>query len=233
MGKIHSFESCGMIDGPGIRFITFFQGCPLRCQYCHNPDTWKLSEGKEYTSDEVLAEILKYERFIKRGGVTISGGEPLMQKDFLLEILKKCKSKNIHTAVDTSGYVKNIDEYKDVIDNTDLFLLDIKSIDENIYEDLTGVKLEYTKKFLEYLKDINKKVWIRYVLVPGLTDNIEHIRALKEYLNTFTNIEKIEVLPFHKLGEYKWEELGYKYNLENTEAPNIELVKEVKDILEK
>lgn len=233
-GRIHSYESCGTVDGPGIRFLVFTQGCSLRCQYCHNPDTWKLKDGKEVTSDEVFNEIKKYKSYMKfsNGGVTISGGDPLLQIDFIKDILKKCKDENIHTAIDTSGYAP-LDKIKEIIDYTDLFLLDIKAFDKDIFKEITGVYNDFTLKLAKYLSEINKPVWIRYVLVPGLSDNLEDINNLAKFISSLSNVEKFEILPFHKMGEYKWEELNYEYKLKNTPSPSEKLLKKVKSIFEK
>lgn len=222
-GRIHSIETCGTVDGPGIRFVIFMQGCPLRCKYCHNPDTWKLGDGEEKTVEELISEIKKYKSYMKfsGGGVTVTGGEPLLQGKFIKELFKKCKEENIHTAVDTSGYIFN-DITKEVLDYTDLVLLDIKSYNKKSYKYITGVELDPTLNFMEYLGKINKPVWIRYVLVPGLSDNEESIKGLSLYLSNFRNVDKIELLPFHKMGEFKWKELGYDYELSNTEEPTKE-----------
>lgn len=216
-GKIHSIETCGTVDGPGIRFIIFFQGCPLRCQYCHNPDTWNIENGKEITITELMGEIIKYKSYMRfsGGGITASGGEPLMQASFVAELFRACKRQGIHTALDTSGFV-NLVVAKEVLDYTDLVLLDIKSYHPQVYQDLTGVPLDPTLRFAEYLNTIQKPVWIRYVLVPNLTDDPVYLDQLASYLSNMKNVQKIEVLPFHKMGEYKWEELGYSYQLSHT-----------------
>ncbi|GKX28722.1 pyruvate formate-lyase-activating enzyme [Vallitalea longa] len=222
-GRIHSIETCGTVDGPGIRFVIFMQGCPLRCKYCHNPDTWKLGDGQEKTVDELISEIKKYKSYMKfsGGGVTVTGGEPLLQGKFIKELFKRCKEEGIHTAVDTSGYLFN-DTTKEVLDYTDLVLLDIKCYDSKRYKHITGVELEPTLKFMDYLGKLNKPVWIRYVLVPGLSDNEDYVKNLSIYLSKFSNIEKIEILPFHKMGEFKWKELGYDYELSDTKEPTKE-----------
>jgi pyruvate formate lyase activating enzyme len=222
-GRIHSIESCGTVDGPGIRFVIFLQGCPLRCQYCHNPDTWKLADGKLMDVDTVMQEVVKYKSYMRftGGGITITGGEPLVQADFVLELLKACKAEGINTAIDTSGYLFN-DKIKEILDYTDLVLLDIKHYDALMYKTITGVDLQPTLNFMDYLGQINKDVWIRYVLVPGLSDQVESITALSKYLGQFKNIKKIELLPFHKMGEYKWEELGIKYQLTDVSEPSKE-----------
>lgn len=233
-GRIHSMESCGTVDGPGIRFIVFTQGCPLRCQYCHNPDTWKMNDGTEITVDELIDEIVKYKSYMKfsGGGVTVSGGEPLLQPQFIKELFRRCQENGIHTALDTSGYVK-LDIAKEVLEYTNLVLLDIKSYDPKVFQELTGVSNEPTLRLAQYLNTIHKPVWIRYVLVPHLTDDPALVEGLANFLKDFTNIKRIEVLPFHKMGEYKWKELGYEYKLWDTPTPTEKQVEEAVSIFEK
>ncbi|NLK96760.1 pyruvate formate-lyase-activating protein [Defluviitalea saccharophila] len=233
-GRIHSIETCGTVDGPGIRFVVFTQGCPLRCQYCHNPDTWNIAHGEETTVEELIKEIEKYKSYMKfsGGGVTLTGGEPLMQPKFAKELFRQCKERGIHTALDTSGYIP-LEHAKEVLEYTDLVLLDIKSYDPNIYKDLTGVSNEPTLQMAKYLSDINKPMWVRYVLVPNLTDGPENIEGLASFLSTLNNIEKIELLPFHKMGEYKWEQLGYPYRLKDTPTPSEEAIISAKEIFKK
>lgn len=195
-GYLHSFESFGTKDGPGIRFVVFMQGCPLRCLYCHNPDTWNMSDNRiEMTTDEVFAEIKKVKNFIRTGGVTLSGGEPLLQPGFALKLFKICKEHNIHTAIDTSGIFLN-DRVKEVLEYTDLVLLDIKHINSDKYKELTGASLEPTLKFAEYLATINKPFWLRYVLVPGFTDDKNDLKNLAKYVSRFRNLEKVDILRF-------------------------------------
>ncbi|MCT4544981.1 MAG: pyruvate formate-lyase-activating protein [Vallitalea sp.] len=234
VGKIHSIETCGTVDGPGIRFVIFMQGCPLRCKYCHNPDTRKIGDGEEKTVDELITEIKKYKSYMKfsGGGVTVTGGEPLLQGEFIKELFKSCKEEGIHTAIDTSGYIFN-DTIKEVLEYTDLVLLDIKCYDKDMYKHITGVSIDPTISFMNYLGEINKKVWIRYVLVPGLSDNETHIENLSIYLSGFNNIDKIELLPFHKMGEFKWQELGYTYELSETEPPSKNEIIKAMSILKK
>lgn len=233
-GKIHSVETCGTLDGPGIRYVVFFQGCTLRCQYCHNPDTWKIDEGKEVTVDDLIEDILKYKSFMKfsGGGITASGGEPLLQYEFLKELFKKCREEDIHTAVDTSGCIK-LENVKEAIEYTDLVLLDIKSFDPHRFKKVTGSSLNKTFEFIHYLESINKATWIRYVLVPGLTDDLQEIEELARFLSNKGCIQKVEILPFHKMGEYKWEQLGYEYKLIDTKPPTNELLEKVKEIFSK
>lgn len=234
IGNIHSIESCGTVDGPGIRFVVFMQGCPLRCQYCHNPDTWKVGDGQQMTVTELMAEVVKYKSYMNfsGGGITITGGEPLMQLDFVYDLLQACKAEGIHTAIDTSGYVFN-DRAKKIIDAVDLVLLDIKHADPDQYKFITSGRLEPTLAFLDYLGEIDKPVWIRYVLVPGLSDQPEHIESLAITLSQYSNIERIELLPFHKMGEYKWASLGLTYQLAETPEPSSLQVLEAMAILKK
>ena len=229
-GYIHSFESFGTKDGPGIRFVLFLQGCPLRCLYCHNVDTWDL-KNKKYmlTAEETMHEISKVRGFIKSGGITVSGGEPLLQPEFILELFKLCKKEKIHTAVDTSGYLLN-DRIKEVLELTDLVLLDIKHIDPDKYQALTSVELKPTLEFMEYLSKINKPVWLRYVLVPGYTDNEKDLKAWAKYVSNFKNIERVDILPFHQMASYKWEGLGRSYELKDTPALSKEEVKRAEEI---
>ncbi len=232
-GSIHSIETCGTVDGPGIRYVIFFQGCPLRCQYCHNPDTWALNQGKTKTVEELITDIKKYKSYINfsRGGVTATGGEPLVQYQFVESLFKQCRKEGIHTALDTSGYIFN-DKIKEVLEYTDLVLLDIKCMNPEQYKYITAVKLDPTIAFMNYLGEINKPVWVRYVLVPGLSDNPDHIHALGHYLSQFSNMERFELLPFHKMGEYKWEELGYDYKLKQTMEPTQQEIDAATAILE-
>jgi len=229
-GYVHSIETAGNVDGPGIRFILFTTGCPLRCQYCHNPDTWHLKNGRHVSVDEVMEEIEKYADFLNDagGGVTISGGEPLFQDKFLANILRRCKGRGIHTALDTSGFLVGR-MTRQMLDDTDLVLLDIKSVDPNTYQRVTGVKLEPTLKFARRLSDIGKPIWLRFVLVPDLTDDFDEVESLAEFAATLKSMERVEVLPFHKMGEHKWEALGLKYKLGDTEPPSDKLVSRVQD----
>lgn len=230
-GKLHSFETCGMVDGPGLRFIVFTQGCPLRCKYCHNPESWKLRDAKyERTPSFVVNEIKKYKSFIQNGGgMTITGGEPFMQPDFIKEIFKGCQKEGIHTCVDTSGYFFN-DKVKEVLEYVDLVLLDIKCIDPDEYFELTKVPLENTLKFAKYLDEIGKPTWIRHVLVPGITDRDDYLEKTADFVATLKNVEKVEILPFHKMGEFKWKERGMDYQLDKVETPTRERVENAKNI---
>ncbi len=214
-GRIHSVETCGTLDGPGLRFVIFTQGCPLRCLYCHNPDCREITGGKEVTVDELITEILKYKNYIKNGGVTVSGGEPTMQPEFVTEIFRQCKKHGLHTALDTSGFV-NLSTAKEILKFTDLVLLDIKSFVKDTYRKVTAQDLEPTLQLARYLNEINKPTWVRFVLVPDLTDADENVQGLADFVATLNNVERVEVLPFHQMGAYKWEELGYDYQLKDT-----------------
>jgi len=222
-GRIHSLESFGTVDGPGIRFVVFLQGCPLRCLYCHNPDTWEVRAGSKYemTASELLEEVLKYKNFIRKGGITVTGGEPLMQAAFLKDFFRLCKTEGIHTALDTSGYIYSPNALE-VLEYTDLVLLDIKSIDPDQYNRLTGVKLTNTLKFLDYLQEHQIDTWIRHVIVPGITDNDEQLRKLAEYLTNYSVIKKVELIPYHTMGVHKYEQLNMKYRLEGLEPLSTE-----------
>lgn len=218
-GRIHSFESFGAVDGPGIRYIVFMQGCHLKCKYCQNRDTWDVSspDSIECTTDEVLNKILKYKNYIKAsdGGVTISGGEPLLQPDFIIELFTKLHEHGISTCIDTSGMFPLTDKIKKVIDVTDIFLLDIKCINDDICTWLTGHSNKLELEFARYISNCGKRLWIRQVLVPGITDKESDLVLLRDFLKTI-NVEKFEFLGYHDLGKYKWEKLGLKYELENT-----------------
>ncbi|MDR9404144.1 MAG: pyruvate formate-lyase-activating protein [Halothece sp. Uz-M2-17] len=232
-GRIHSLESCGTVDGPGIRFVIFTQGCPLRCLYCHNPDCWHVEDGKDVTVEEMITEIQKYRSYMhfSGGGVTITGGEPLMQPQFVSEIFQRCQALGIHTALDTSGYVP-LEAAKPVLKHTDLVLLDLKSFDPEIYRNVTSVTIEPTLKFARYLSESNHPTWIRFVLVPNLTDSMENIRKLAEFIASLHNVEIVEVIPFHQMGAYKWEKLGYYYQLQETQPPTPELIANTIDIFQ-
>ncbi|MFT4221606.1 pyruvate formate-lyase-activating protein [Dysgonomonas sp.] len=228
-GYIHSFETFGTKDGPGIRFVLFTQGCPLRCLYCHNPDTWKTNESKyTLTPEEVFLEIDKVRIFTK-GGITVSGGEPLLQAEFILELFRICKGNGIHTAIDTSGIYLN-DKVKKVLDYTDLVLLDIKHTNPIKYKELTSAPLEPTFKFMEYLASIDKPVWLRYVLVPGYTDDENDLIEWAKYASQFKNIERVDILPFHQMAINKWEQLGIDYKLSKIQPPTQELIEKASSI---
>ena len=228
-GRIHSFETFGTKDGPGIRFVFFMQGCPLRCLYCHNPDTWRPNEAKyELTPQQALDEVIKVKAFVK-GGVTVSGGEPMLQPEFVLELFKLCKTAGIHTAIDTSGFLFN-DKTEEVLSYTDLVLLDIKHINPDKYKELTARPLEPTLNFIEYLAEINKPVWLRYVLVPHFTDNEEDLHEWARYVSQFKNVERVDILPFHQMGIHKWEQIGQEYKLKDINPPSDQELKKAETI---
>ena len=233
-GRIHSFESFGTVDGPGIRFVVFMQGCPLKCKYCHNRDTWNVDKGMLVDVDEVVKKVLREKTFIdsSNGGVTVSGGEPLLQAPFLTELFKKLKELNIHTCIDTAGSLPVSQEIKELLKYTDLVLLDIKHIDDEKAKDLTSMSNKNNLDFAKYLNNIGKPMWIRQVLVPGYTDDKYDLQRLKAFIDTLTNVEKVELLPYHELGKYKWEELGVKYPLEGIKSPSEEDIQVAKNILE-
>lgn len=216
-GRIHSIETMGLVDGPGIRFVAFFQGCDLRCAYCHNPDTWSKRGGKEYSAQELFAKVKRFRPYFERsgGGVTCSGGEPLLQPEFLMEFLKLCKSEGIHTTLDTAGFGKG--NYDEILRHVDLVMLDVKHSNENGYKSLTGMGMDGFKEFSRALENSNAKVWIRHVVVPGITDSKEHIKRVRRIAHGFGNLQKIELLPYHRLGVQKYESMGIEYRLEGVE----------------
>lgn len=228
-GRIHSVETFGAVDGPGIRYIVFFQGCPLRCIYCHNPDTWNKADGKETTSQNVVADILEYKSFIKSGGVTLSGGEPLFQPEFACAILEECRKNGLHTAVDTSGAVP-FEKAKPVIDSCDMLLLDLKAATAELCKKMTGQTNENMLKILQYCESIGKRVWLRHVLVPGYTLQEDELKKAAEILSKFSCIEKVEFLPFHKLGEFKWDELKIPCPTKEIESPEDSEIERAKQI---
>ncbi len=233
IGKIHSFESFGTVDGPGIRFVIFMQGCHLKCKYCHNRDTWNLNCGELIHTDELVSRILKYQNYIKPsgGGVTVSGGEPLLQVDFLIELFTKLKEYDFHLAIDTSGMVELTDKIKKLLSLTDLVLLDIKHIDKEKCKELVGFTNEKELNFAKYLSDNNIKMWIRQVLIPTITDSKDDLLKLKEFISTLKTVEKIELLPYHNSGRFKWEHLGYTYPLSDIRNATSDDINRAKEIL--
>ncbi len=235
LGRIHSFESFGTVDGPGTRFVVFLQGCLFRCKYCHNRDTWDLNEGKLYSVTEMLDEILPYIPFIDAsgGGVTVTGGEPLLQKEFICVLFKLLRQQGIHTCLDTNGYV-NLRDYGKELDKlferTNLVLLDLKQIDNDKHILLTEISNEKPLEFARYLNKINQPTWIRHVVVPGYSDDLEDIKRLADFVAPMKNVEKVELLPYHKLGKHKWESYGESYPLEGVEPPSKEKMRQIKEI---
>lgn len=229
--KIHSIESFGTVDGPGVRFVIFTQGCPLRCSYCHNPDTWNIANGKSVDLNSLMKQIEDVSFFIKKGGVTVSGGEPLLQAKELIPLFQELKNRNIHTCIDTSGFIKRNDDIDQLLSLTDLVLLDIKHIDDAEHKKLTNVSNKNTLSFARYLDEIQKPVWIRHVLVPTINDSTEHLTKLNTFITSLSNVEKIELLPYHDLGVFKWESLKMKYKLSHISPPTQESINHAKNIL--
>ena len=220
-GQIHSIESFGSVDGPGIRFVVFFKGCPMRCKYCHNHDTWEMTGGQEMTVDEIIAGYNRNKSFYKNGGITATGGEPLMQIDFVTELFKKCHQEGIHTCLDTSGITftpNNTDKFDQLIKYTDLVMLDIKHIDPQKHIDLTSQKNDNILAFARYLDNNNIPMWIRHVVVPTITDDEKYLFQLGEFIGSLKNVKALDVLPYHTMGAKKYEALGMKYPLEGIEA---------------
>ena len=222
-GYIHSKESFGTVDGPGIRYVLFMQGCPMRCLYCHNPDTWEIGNGVEITADEVIGEIKNNKAFYAKGGITVSGGEPLLQLEFVTELFKKCRDEDIHTCIDTSGitfkedkdYIEKLDA---LLNYTDLVMLDIKHIEGEQHKALTGHRNENILAFVKHLEDRNVPFWIRHVVVEGCTDKKEDLIKLGEFIGGFKNLKGLDVLPYHTMGVSKYKELGIPYKLEGVPA---------------
>lgn len=230
-GKIHSFQSLGAVDGPGVRFVVFMQGCPYRCVYCHNPDTWNFDGGNEYTAHEVTEKILRYKPYFSSdGGITVSGGEPLCQADFVAELFLKMKENGIHTVLDTTGNAPK-SEYEKVIKHTDLVLCDLKFATEEEYKINSGASLKNTLEFMGYCEEHNVKMWVRHVVVPNITDSKENIENISKILKKYKNIEKVELLPFHKLCIEKYEKLGIDFPLKDTKECSNEKIKELEKYL--
>lgn len=216
-GRISSFQSMGTVDGPGIRNVIFLQGCPLGCIYCHNPETWDKNGGNEITDEEILNKILKYEKYIKKnGGVTVSGGEPLMQAEFVTSLFKKLKERGYHTAIDTSG-IGSLKDAEEVLEYCDLVICDLKFTNNNDFEKYCHGNFETVLKFLRLSERMHKKLWIRQVIVPGINDSEEQVKKLKEIACNYSNLEKIELLPFRKLCTDKYKEMGIEFKAESIE----------------
>ena len=231
--KVHSIESFGTVDGPGIRFVLFLQGCHLECKYCHNRDTWDINGGEYKSVDDIVEKVKEYKNYIipSGGGVTVTGGEPLLQVKFLIEFFERLKKEGINTCIDTTGMVALTEDIKEVLKMTDLVLLDIKHIDDEKCKDLVGKSNKLELEFAKYLSDNNIRMWIRQVLIPGYTDDEKDLIKLKEFINTLHTVEKVQVLPYHSMGKYKWEKLGLKYGLDGVREATTEEVEKAKKIL--
>lgn len=236
VGYVHSLESFGLVDGPGIRFVVFLQGCALRCQFCHNPDTWK-SGGEEWTAEKLFDRVWRYHTYWKNdGGITVSGGEPLLQMNFVTEFFKLAKSKGIHTTIDTAGqpFSDNpewLKKFEELMKVTDLVMLDLKEMNEEGHKKLTGYTNQNILKMAQWLSDHNKSMWIRHVLVPGITDDKEDLQKMYEFISSLKTVERVEILPYHTLGMVKWADLKIDYPLEGVPVPTEEQIKIAEEIL--
>jgi len=238
-GRIHSKETFGLVDGPGVRYVLFLHGCPFRCQFCHNPDTWGSENYEEKTPQAIIEDVLRYKTYwmTRGGGLTVSGGEPLMQMDFMLELFREAKKKGVNTCIDTSAacFTREgewFEKFEKLMEDTDLLMVDIKEMNPERHKTITGTGNSQVLDMLKYLDEIHKPVWIRHVLVPQRSDYDEDLEAMRDFINTLSNVEKVEVLPYHTYGVYKWEELGLKYPLEGIEPPTDERVANANRILE-
>ncbi len=237
LGRIHSIESCGTVDGPGIRFVVFTQGCPLRCKYCHNPDTWNCDGGTLMEVSQILEQYEACKEFLRNGGITVTGGEPLLQMDFLIDLFTKCKEREIHTCIDTSGIVYQPDnkvqqqKLEQLMAVTDLILLDIKHIDSTKHKELTGADNNGILGFAQYLNEHNIPVWIRHVVVPEITTNDEDLYQLGYFLGQLKNIKALDVLPYHTMGEVKYERLGIPFPLKGVKAATKDDAVRARDII--
>lgn len=236
-GRIHSLESFGTVDGPGVRFVVFVQGCPMRCAYCHNPDTWEMNAGTLMEPEEILDQYERNISFYKGGGLTVTGGEPLMQMDFMIDLFTKAKAKNIHTCIDTSGIAFNPDntalmeKMDKLMSLTDLVMLDIKHINPEKHKELTSQPNTNILKFAEYLNEKHVDMWIRHVVVPGITDDNKYLFELGYFIGQFSNLKALDALPYHTMGKAKYEKLGMKYKLEGVEAMNKDVLIEKKKVI--
>lgn len=237
IGNIHSFESFGLVDGPGVRFVIFLQGCRMRCKYCHNPETWELNRGQEWTAKKAFEKAFRYKQYWKdNGGITVSGGEPLLQIDFVTELFSLAKQHNIHTVLDSSGNPFTCEEgfltkFRKLMEVTDLVMLDIKEIDDEKHKSLSGWSNENILQMAQYLSEHGKDMWIRHVLVPELTDDEEGLIRLRDFIGGLKTVRRVEILPYHTLGEFKWKNLGIEYPLAGVRVPSQEEVKRAEAIL--
>ncbi len=236
-GRVHSLETFGLVDGPGVRFVIFLQGCHMRCQFCHNPETWNMEGGQAYTARQLFEKACRYRSYWKdNGGITVSGGEPLLQPDFVTELFMLAKEKGIHTTLDTSGnpftlekpFISKFDRLMEV---TDLFMLDVKDMSEEKHKTLTGWSNRNILQMADYLSEHEKEMWIRHVLVPGLTDGEEELSELRDFVQGLKTVSRVEVLPYHTLGEFKWEKLEMEYPLKGVRVPTDEEVSRAEEML--
>lgn len=239
IGKVHSLETFGSVDGPGVRFVAFLQGCAMRCRYCHNPETWDFC-GEEWTASQLFARAWKYHNYwgkdLRSGGITISGGEPLLQLDFITEVFRLAKEKGVHTAVDTAGQPFSLREpflskFNALLEVTDLFLLDLKEMDAQKHIALTGHTNQNILEMANYLSDHGKDMWIRHVLVPDLTDNETGLKEMSDFIHSLKTVKRVEVLPYHTLGLFKWEKLGIDYSLKDARVPTTQEVEKAQNLL--
>lgn len=236
IGRIHSIETFGTVDGPGIRFVLFMQGCALQCKYCHNPDSWDTTTGREMTVEEVMAEIASYVKYYEMsgGGITVSGGEPTLQAPFIAALFKEVKKRwGLHTAIDSSGFCEVTPSVTELLQFTDLVMLDLKEMDHERHISLTSQSNERIHRFAKHLSAIQKKVWVRFVLVPGLTDHEDSLIALGQFAEQISGLEKIEILPYHRMGVYKWEQLGKTYELTQYVEPTEQEIERAKQLIDR
>ena len=237
VGYVHSLESFGSVDGPGVRYVIFLSGCTMRCQFCHNPDTWKIGSGTPYEADTLLRQALRYRTYWgEKGGITVSGGEPLLQIEFLIDLFQKAKQKGVHTTLDTSGAPFTEEDpfysrFLELMKYTDLVMLDIKQIDDDMHRVLTGHTNTNILRMAQVLSDLNKPVWIRHVLVPGGSDDDDCLHRLADFIHTLHNVERVEILPYHTLGTFKWESLGIPYPLAGVNPPSQDRIENAEKIL--
>ena len=237
-GYVHSIESFGSVDGPGVRYIIFLSGCPMRCLFCHNPDTWDMTKGEKKTAQELIQDSLDCRSYWgTKGGITVSGGEPLAQLDFLIELFEEAKKNSINTCIDTAGgpFTKEspwFDKFQHLMELTDTLLMDIKHIDPAEHKKLTGMGNDNVIQMFRYLDEINKPIWIRHVLVPGYSDNDEYLTKTRDFIRSLGNVHRVEILPYHTLGITKYKNLGIPYPLEGVNPPDAERIKNAREILE-
>ena len=237
-GYVHSIESFGSVDGPGVRYIIFLSGCPMRCLFCHNPDTWDMTKGEKKTAEELIQDSLDCRNYWgTKGGITVSGGEPLAQLDFLIELFEEAKKNSINTCIDTAGgpFTKEspwFDKFQHLMELTDTLLMDIKHIDPAEHKKLTGMGNDNVIQMFRYLDEIKKPIWIRHVLVPGYSDNDEYLTKTRDFIRSLGNVHRVEILPYHTLGITKYKNLGIPYPLEGVNPPDAERIKNAREILE-